>query len=110
MILGSTALFYFFLYYLSVQETQPLFDTLPQLISFKNQWFGLFFVLCCYILVEYGLNILENSIINQIEDDIQELKTQQEEEKYKAMQNRKRRVTNYQRKYTLLFTIDFLLM
>jgi hypothetical protein len=72
---------------------------MPLLLSFRTQYFLLFFFITSYILIEYGLIILERQLKNNLELIDQEMLEAQEELKMSNMSARGKKVTNYVRKY-----------
>lgn len=59
----SMFLFYLTFYMLSTGILESkLYSVMGQLASFENQYFLLFFFTTAYILIEYGLKILDGEI------------------------------------------------
>ena len=58
--LGSVGSFYVFWGIQDGLSAYDLFGTMPKLFDFINQYFALFFFTTSYILVEFGLKILDD--------------------------------------------------
>ena len=65
---GSIALFYIFFFVFSLSPEFELFQILPTLFSFENQYFLLGFFIIGYSLIEYGLNMVERKLNNEAEE------------------------------------------
>jgi len=67
---GSIMMFYLFFYYFNTNKIFGLFHMMPVLFSFVNQYYLLFFFMTSYILIEYGLNILDLELQNVIQESL----------------------------------------
>jgi hypothetical protein len=68
-IVLSVASFYVIFGVVASWQSSDMFSLLSVLLSFENQYFLLFFFMTAYILVEYGIKILQTFIHNDIEED-----------------------------------------
>jgi hypothetical protein len=102
-IVLSIGLFYVTFWMLStgILESE-LYSVMGQLATFENQYFLLFFFTTAYILIEYGVKILDAEINNGIQEFKHNQKVELQQEIKVARENRGRKVTVYKRKYLIL--------
>ena len=58
--IGSILNFFIIFAILNSLEDTSLFSMMPKLFSFRNSYFLLFFVVCSYILIEFGISVLDD--------------------------------------------------
>ena len=94
-IVWSIGSFYFVLWLLSQYALMDTFSILSVLSSFMTQYTLLFFFTISYILIEYGILILDDFIKDAIDEYNMEERVEAQEMMQTMIQNKQNKISNY---------------
>jgi len=96
--LGCIGVFYLSFFLLNLWDKSGIYRLMPVLFSFTNQFVLLFFFITGYILIEYGMNILDIEVQNVKDASLYLEKKEKFEQMMNERQNRRKRITRYNHK------------
>ena len=96
--LGTIGVFYLAFFILNLIPNSGVYKLMPVLFSFTNQFALLFFFVVGYILIEYGLNILDIEVQNVKDESLYLEKKENFEKMQRERSHRRNKITRFNHK------------
>lgn len=97
--IGSIINFFIGFAILNSMKTTSIYDMMPKLFSFRNSYLLLFFIVSSYVLIEFGISVVDDLIQDHLDQQEEDKELEAEFEARQQQMTRGRKLTEYKRKF-----------